>query len=313
MSTDHLGIMALGFALAWDLIFGEMPSRFHPVVWMGRLSAFFEKRLYRAEAQSHPSQLWAGGLHVLIMLGAVGVCLYILGQIQPLWLQFALAVFLLQSSFSLKELGLAARRVQTALTSGNLSSARYHMRSLCSRNPASLGEADMVEATCSSLAENIADSVVAPLFYYFLFGLPGAVLFRLVNTLDARIGYRGKYESFGRASARLDDFLGLVPARLTAAMILIAGGISFYPWVSGMRVLRRDRRKTPSPNGGWPMSALAGLLDMKLEKPGVYSLGDAKVSPTPVMISDAWRLVAMSALCFVGLGLTCWILVMMRP
>ena len=130
---------------------------------------------------------------------------------------------LLTAMFAGRALGEAAQKVRARSRRSQLEAARQALRSLCSRDPKQLSEADLIGASIESIAENASDSFVAPLFYYVLFGLPGAVLYRVVNTLDAMLGYRGHYEYLGKASARLDDALNFIPARITAALLLVAG------------------------------------------------------------------------------------------
>ena len=133
--------------------------------------------------------------------------------------------------------------------------------------------------------------MVAPLFYYVFFGLPGAALYRLCNTFDSMIGYRGYYEYLGKASARLDDLLNWLPARLTALLIVglapLFGGKRRCAW----QIWRRDAVKTASPNAGHPMSAAAGALEIQLEKVGHYTLGDHKKAISPADIKRAERMV----------------------
>jgi adenosylcobinamide-phosphate synthase len=223
-------------------------------------------------------------------------CVLLLEATRP-WplLSFLAAVFLLKSSFSLRELGRAARRVRGALARDDLSEARYGLCSLCSRESGQLGERQLVGATVSSLAENTSDSFVAPLLYYATFGVPGAVAYRAVNTLDSMIGYRGHYENLGKAAARLDDLLNLLPARLTSLLLIAAGAVQGLPARVGWRMMRRDGHRTPSPNGGRPMAAMAGLLGVVLEKDGCYRLGDDRERLTPATIDWAWRLVSTAA------------------
>jgi len=165
---------------------------------------------------------------------------------------------------------------------------------LCSRDPAELDEEALLAATVESLAENASDSFVAPLFYFLLFGIPGAIAYRAINTLDAMVGYRGPFEALGKASARLDDVANWVPARLTAALFLLAGWVTGRDVRGGWRVFRRDRAKTPSPNGGRPMAMMAGLLGVRLDKQDVYSLGDQDNPVVPMTVRQAWRVVALT-------------------
>jgi adenosylcobinamide-phosphate synthase len=196
--------------------------------------------------------------------------------------------------FAARALGDAAREVASALSTGKLERARFGLRSLCSRDPSQLSEAQLVGATIESVAENASDSFVAPLFYYVLFGLPGAVVYRAVNTLDAMVGYRGKYEYLGKASARLDDVLNFVPARLTAALLLCAGALQGKDLRRGWLIWRRDAASTASPNAGRPMAAMAGLLGVRLEKAGHYDLGDAREALAQHKITESWAVVRLA-------------------
>jgi adenosylcobinamide-phosphate synthase len=151
-------------------------------------------------------------------------------------------------------------------------------------------------ATIESVAENASDSFVAPLFWFALFGLPGAVFYRATNTLDAMIGYRGKYEWLGKASARLDDALNLVPARLTAWLLLSAAWLQRRDAWRGARTLARDGARTDSPNAGRPMAAMAGILGVELAKAGQYRLGEAIEPLVPAQIDRAWRVTRLGAI-----------------
>jgi adenosylcobinamide-phosphate synthase len=128
-----------------------------------------------------------------------------------------------------------------------------------------------------------------------LFGVGGAVFYRAANTLDAMIGYRGRYEFLGKAAARLDDLLNLVPARLTAGLLIVGGSLDGRDPASAWRILRRDGRNTESPNAGRPMAAMAGLLRVRLEKIGHYRLGDPVEPLAPAKIDEAWQIVRRAA------------------
>ena len=218
----------------------------------------------------------------------------------------ALGAFLLKAAFALRELGAAAERVRSPVEAGDLPRAREALRSLCSRDPETLDGQSLLAATIQSLAENASDSFVAPLFYFVVFGIPGAIAYRAINTLDAMVGYRGPFEALGKASARLDDVVNWAPARFTAALFLLAGWLTGRDVKRGWRIFRRDRGKTPSPNGGRPMAMMAGLLGVQLEKKGVYSLGDSDSPGVPMTVRSAWRLVILTGwttavLCVVGI------------
>ena len=286
-------------ALLWDLFFGEVPSKIHPVVWIGRLIGKGEKWWF-SEEKSSKEQFFAGILVVFhCLFFSVIAYQVVVSLLAPFYfLEFLFMAYILKSSFALKELGRAGFRVEEALSEGRLMDARFHLRSLCSRRADKLSQKDLISATCSSLGENLADSFVAPLFYYALFGLPGALCYRVVNTLDARIGYHGKYEYFGKFSARLDDVLGYIPSRLTAGFFILAGGLLHRSMVVSLSLTLRDGAKTKSPNGGWPMAALAAVLGVRLEKKGAYALGDGVRKLSPSTIAFAWHVVMLSALLF---------------
>src|SRR3989442_9005572 len=218
-------------------------------------------------------------------------------------LDVAVSAALLKSSFALCALGRAAGDMRDLLGGGRLDAARGALRSLCSRDASRLDELLLVAATVESVAENVSDSFAAPLFYYVLFGAPGAIFYRAANTADAMIGYRGRYEHLGKAAARLDDALNLVPARMTVALLLAAGWFTGRDVRRAWRVLRRDGGRTESPNAGRPMAAMAGLLRVQLEKPGHYRLGDGLEPLAVGKIDEAWRLARLAAGLATGVGM----------
>ena len=162
----------------------------------------------------------------------------------------------------------------------SLDAGRQRLAMLVSRNTANLNESEVRESAIESLAENLNDSVVAPIFWFVLFGLPGAAVYRFANTADAMWGYRGlrngmNWEWAGKWAARADDVLSWLPARITALLLaLISGGVR-------LQKLGEEARKTPSPNSGWPMAAMALALGVRLQKPGVYVLNPSGGLPEP--------------------------------
>ncbi|HKI37565.1 MAG TPA: adenosylcobinamide-phosphate synthase CbiB [Gemmataceae bacterium] len=297
-TATALGILAV--ALLLDRFAGEYPTPLHPVVWMG---ALISGLLRLAPAAGWWRQLLFGALltaGTVALWTAVAVLVMHFSAAVP-FLDLVAGVFLLKASFALRELGAAAERVRRPVEAGDLPAARTALRSLCSRDPSQLDGEALLAAAIQSLAENVSDSFVAPLFYYLLAGVPGAVAYRAINTLDAMIGYRGKYEALGKVAARLDDLVNLVPARLSAGLLLLAGFLTRKDVAAGWRVLRRDGSSTPSPNGGRPMAVMAGLLGVRLEKKGAYALGDPTARLTPAAVADAWRLVVLAGWLMAGL------------
>ncbi len=203
----------------------------------------------------------------------------------------------LTTMLSLRDLVRAARRVQAALRGGDLDGARSAVgRDLVSRPTALLGAGQVAAATIESVAENLTDSVLAPVAFYLAFGLPGAFVYRAVNTADSMIGYRrGTLEHFGKVAARLDDALNFIPARLAALAIVAAAALAGADAGRAWRTMLGQHARTASPNAGWTMAAMAGALRVRLEKPEHYVLGEGP-QPTADDISTAVRIVIIAAL-----------------
>lgn len=294
-------------ALALDAAFGEPPPRAHPVVWIGTVISALTRF---APAGSTARLAYGAGSTTLVVGGArlAGLAATRFASWLPLPLGLLFEAWLLNTMLSARGLLEAGARVGTCLDRDNLDGAREAARSLVSRDVGCLGPRLLTSAAIESLAENTSDSIVAPLFYYAVGGLPAALAYRAANTLDAMIGYRGEYEHLGKAAARLDDLLNLVPARLTSALLLAAGAVGGGDLGTGLTITRRDHGRTASPNAGWPMSTIAGLLGTRLEKPGHYTLGEELPPPDVPAIDHAAELVkAATALALpLMLGL-CWL------
>ncbi|MDL5031683.1 adenosylcobinamide-phosphate synthase CbiB [Pelomonas sp. APW6] len=305
METTWLFPAAMAVALLADRLFGEPPAWAHPVVAMGRYLGAFKRGL---PALAPGRALAAGGLlwllgAVLCVLPAWGAEALIWEGIQP-WrspLRWGMALLfmglilkpLLAWRMLREEVVAVEHALQTSLEDG-----RARLSRLVSRDTRGLSDAQVREAAIETLAENLNDSVVAPLFWFAVAGLPGAALYRFANTADAMWGYRGPWEWAGKCAARLDDLLSFIPARITGLLMLPAAR-----WPA----LWRESRRTPSPNGGWPMGAMALHLALRLGKPGVYVLNEAGREPAAADISRAIahaRLtLGLAALLLMGLAL----------
>jgi len=206
---------------------------------------------------------------------------------------------LLKSTFSLRELRGVALRVKELLLRGELDKAHHELRSLVSRETKGLPKPLVVSATVESVAENTCDSCVAPLFYFLLFGVPGAIAYRAVNTLDAMVGYHGKYEYLGKFASKLDDALNFIPARLTALLLVLASFLSRRDARASWQVAFSEHSKTESPNAGWTMAAVAGALNVQLGKVGHYKLGKASTPLIPETINASLQLMQITVLIWV--------------
>ena len=288
-------VLILAIALIIDLTMGEPPRPIHPVVWMGKVIAFFE----RWNAGQKPRAQFVYGMALsLLTIALFAVPAYFLmdylKDLNPIAYVVAGAL-LLKSAFSLKELFRAATKIKRLLVGNELDKARFELRALCGRDASNLSQPLVVSGAVESVAENISDSFVAPLFYFLLFGVPGAIAYRAANTLDAMIGHHGRYEYLGKFAARLDTILNFIPARLSALLIVLAAFLARRNGRRAWRVTARHHSRTASPNAGWPMSAIAGALDVQLEKVGHYKLGDGNAPLVPDTIGRSTNLIWLAA------------------
>ena len=277
-----LAPVAMLLALLVDRCWGEPPARWHPVVWMGRYLGALGPRV--APVWGTPAGTvrpfvlgalaWMVG--ALLVVAAALVALWLMGH-GPVWLQALVTGLLLKPLLAWRMLREEVVAVEAALGE-SLAAGRERLGWLVSRDVAALDEALVRESAIESLAENLNDSVVAPLFWFAVAGLPGVALYRFANTADAMWGYRGERQGrdwtwAGKWAARADDVLSWLPARLTAVLLGFLG--AFRGW----RALPAQARRTPSPNSGWPMAAMALALNVRLGKPGVYALNTEGRSP----------------------------------
>ncbi|RMX06337.1 cobalamin biosynthesis protein CobD [Corticibacter populi] len=300
--------LAMVLALLLDRWPGEPPAALHPVVWMGRTLALAQRLVFgkpaaHAASPAHaavvptvPARpawlLFTLGALAWLLLAAGWMALAVLAarllQPVPWWGQALLLAVLLKPMLAWRMLRSESLQVEAALQR-SLGEGRRQLARLVSRDVTLLDAGQVRESAVETLAENFNDSVVAPLFWFLLLGLPGAVLYRFANTADAMWGYpgwRGGYhwQWAGKWAARADDVLSWLPARLTAAMLLLANsGLGHW------QTLRRQAGLTPSPNGGWPMAAMALLLGCRLGKPGVYVLNAGAAEPGPDAVAQASR------------------------
>jgi adenosylcobinamide-phosphate synthase len=289
-------IVILLIALTLDLILSEPPNTWHPVAWLGKL-ILWETKL--APHRGKFRQIAYGASIVLAMLGLIATAIYfLLAQLN----EFNLIVYVIMSglflkfSFSLRGLRKAVDSVKKLLAKDNLEQARISLRSLVSRDTANLNKNQVISATVESAAENICDSFVAPLFYFFIFGVPGALAYRIINTFDTMIGYHGQWEYLGKAAARLDDVANFIPARLTALIIVLAALICRKNFSQAWYIMNRDHNKTESPNAGWTMSAIAGALGVQLEKIDYYRLGDNQYPLSLDSITASRQIITVTAI-----------------
>jgi len=301
-------LVILAVAVVLDLALGDPPDAIHPVAWMGKFISLLEKRGLKL---SPKAQFLYGIMITLFTAGLFIVPVYfILFYIDQLSViaSTIVASILLKSTFSIRGLMRAALKIKSLLQENKLSQTKLELRSLVSRDTKNLNEPLTVSAAVESVAEGLGDSLVAPVFYFLLFGIPGAIGYRVVNTIDSMIGYHGKYEYLGKFAARLDDVLNFIPARLASLLLVLAACLTKRNGGNTWRTALREHAKTESPNAGWPMAAMAGALNVQLEKPGQYRLGNANAALVPDTIGSAVKMFAVAAsawilICLVAEGI----------
>ena len=268
----------------------------HPAVLMGRVVSFLEERLNRGNNRRQKGIFAAGALVVLGLL--LGFGLSALGVVIE-----ALVVTVLLAQRSLvQHVDAVSQGLRLSLESG-----RRAVSMIVSRNTEEMTAPQVARSAIESAAENMSDGVVAPIFWYLVAGLPGLMIYKLVNTADSMIGYMTpRYLDFGRSAARLDDLLNLLPARLTGFLIAILGG-QVGQWI----YIRQDAKRHKSPNAGWPEAAMARVLDVSLAGPRSYDgqmqdfpfvhptarkeIGAAEIDATVVMLWKVWAVLLVSA------------------
>jgi len=293
--------LALCLAVVLDIALGEPPPPIHPTVWMGRLIEIG----YRFGRSLRPSMQKAWG--VVLVVGVVAVfalAAYVLLQFvyglftEPL--QILITAVLLKCTFSIRRMREYALDLASAVRRNDYAEARSILRHIVRRDPATLTDTQVISAGVETVAEGMGDGIASPLFYYALFGVPGAFAYRAINTLDSMVGYKDpEFLNLGWFSAKLDSLANWLPARLASILMLLAGRLLGEPASRGWRILLRDRNRTESWNAGWLMSAMAGLLGVRLEKPGFYTLGDPDEQLNYSHLTRAVRIMTADTILFI--------------
>ena len=295
-------VLALALVLAWviDTLFGEPRDALHPVAWLGRVLWPLGCRL---RVLPPAAAFWGGAVSWVLIAGGLGALSWWL-QMRVLalsaWWAVPILALLLKPMLAWRMLRDEVLAVEDELAIG-IAPARERLSRLVSRDLSGFSEEALRETAIETLAENLNDSVIAPLFWFAVAGLPGAVIYRFANTADAMWGYHGVWEYAGKWAARADDVLSWLPARITA--------LSLYPaWrAAHWRSLKRQAGRTPSPNGGWAMGAMALRLGVRLAKPGVYVLNETGATPSSRNMAQALGFATMAAWAGMLLAVLSWV------
>ncbi|MDI9394371.1 MAG: cobalamin biosynthesis protein [Euryarchaeota archaeon] len=305
--SGHLALVLL-LAAVIDIVFGEPPAAIHPVVWIGKLINFLKKRAPKTHRKLYGTLMALCCVFFASLLGYSVLFIAALPGIPGVLALFIEAYFL-KATFAIKCLLSPAREIYKHLEENRLEKVRELLPIYVSRNTSKLTKTQMSSAVVESVSENYVDGILSPIFYYTIFGelgLVAAYAFKAINTLDSMVGYKSKpYRELGYFSAKSDDVLNWIPARISVIFILAAAfTVSLFPKkgrkinpFNSVKTTIEDRMKTPSPNSGYPMAATAGALGVKLEKPDTYVLGASYPSTEVKDIKRVSQLIAIAS-CF---------------
>lgn len=295
-SQNEILMFLISFILAWliDSLWGEFPNSFHPVAWLGKYLKLWENifNKYFYDKLSNSQTFILGGLMwittaVLILTASVLIQFWLFSL--PSFFEILILCLLIKPTFAWNMLGSEVLKIGAT---DSLVQSQNQLSTLVSRDVTTLTQTQVYESGIETLAENFNDSLISPLLFLIVFGLPGAMLYRFANTADAMFGYRGKFEYFGKVSAVADDILSFVGARVSAWALNNYSFKNFY-------IINNEALKTPSPNGGLPMATMAFNLHTTLSKPQVYTLFPEFNLATKSDINSAYTLANKAAQTFV--------------
>lgn len=294
--VDSAFIFAL--ALIIDLAIGEYPDRIHPTIGIGKIISYLKQKAKDPNPRIEKAN---GVLMALVIMFIVALPVLVL----LLWLRsfssiayIIVGAILFKATFAVSGMGQYTKPIAAALKKNDLTGARKWLPYIVRRDPNTLNERQIISAAVESIAESTTDGITAPFFFFAIFGVPGAFAYRVINTLDSMVGYKNaEYRNIGWFSAKLDTITNYIPARLTAFLIVVSALLIGEDWRESWRILQRDKHKTASPNAGYTISAMAGALNIQLEKQGYYTLGDDH-GITADRIPKALRIMTLTAVLF---------------
>ena len=302
-------IIAAAFIL--DVLAGDPKCLPHPIIWMGRAISFFEPEFRKRIKKPFRAGLLFALCLIATAFGLTWAVVFMAGRIHPVAAAIVQAILIFYS-FSNKSLYKAAMEVFKPLARGDLTQARIKVGYIVGRQTKNLDEAGITRAACETVAENFVDGFLSPLCFALVLGAPGAMMYKMINTLDSMVGYKNDtYILFGRAAAHIDDVANYIPARLSIAMISSAATmLSLSRGKRAVFIALTQGRNHKSPNAGFPEAAFAGALGVRFGGPNIYHgklvdkpyIGGAFDDPRPAHIEKACELMMLSALISVVLG-----------
>ena len=300
-------ISVIGFAILIDLIFGDPKNRYHPTAWIGMLIAKFTPI---AKNQNPIYEKIGGVLIILIISSIVALLLLSLDVVISLIstdyvsmiTSVIIGALLLKTTIAIRGMEKHAISVLESLENNDLDMARNYLSMIVKRNTTNLDKNHVISGVLESISENTVDGITGPMFYYAFFGLPGAFIYRIINTADSMIGYKNDiFKNIGWFTATCDTILNYIPSRLTGLLMIFSAAILQNNWRHSYKVMIRDGKKTESPNAGYPMAALAGALETKFVKINHYKLGDGEIILTKQHVISAIKIMKLTSILFFGI------------
>ena len=300
-------ILVVVLALAIDRYIGEVPNSVHPLRWMGNILAAIDRHVACRGSKKAVAIGFLSYLLVFLIFTGVGLALTSLvrygltSAVSPLagevaWILVTAVLF--KISFAIFSFRKHCDPICEDLDAGRVEDAASKVQMIVSRNTKGMDAEHIASSCCETVTENLVDSVYSPVLYFGILGLPGAVMFRCANLMDAMWGYlNDRYALLGRFPAKFDDVLGFVTSRVSPYFIALAGMMLGMDWRRSVPAARAEHTKTPSPNSGWSMTAAAAVLGISMEKKGVYVMGDGPM-PTTDDVRRCCRLIELSAMIF---------------
>ena len=301
-------ILVVLAALAIDRFIGEVPNSVHPLRWMGNILSAIDRHVESRGSNKAIAIGFLSYLFVFLLFAGIGLCItsflrYAVGQWlgetagTVAWILSTAMIF--KISFAVFSFRKHCDPICADLDSGDTESAAAKVQMIVSRNTKGMDAEHIASSCCETVTENLVDSVCSPVLYFSLFGLPGAVMFRCANLMDAMWGYlNDKYSKLGRFPARFDDVLGFVTSRASPVFIAVAGKMLGMDWRASIPAAKAEHTKTPSPNSGWSMTAAAAVLGISMEKKGVYVMGTGPM-PTTADVKRCCRLIELTSIIFI--------------
>lgn len=297
-------ILIVIFAVVLDLLVGDPKNKFHPTSWIGSLIA----KLVPIIQNKSPQREKLGGIILVILLTTLVTTLLVFLDvaIQNIAFDFIgivvsviVGMILLKTTIAIRGMEKHAMAVMESIERNNLDAARNNLSLIVKRNTKNLDKNHVLSGTLESISENTVDGVTGPLFYFAFFGIPGAFIYRIINTIDSMIGYKTSiFTNVGWFGANCDKILNYLPSRITSLMMVLGAMILGIDWKKSYKIMKRDGKNTESPNAGYPMAALAGALGTRFEKIDHYSVGEGNIELTKSHLRSAIALMKVTSILF---------------